>query len=122
MTCGGYDSKVSLVEFDPGCGRLASSGGARCTVWDFEGGSPAGSVPAVTVGHSGTITAQVRRGSGSVAHHSAAQRQPGLPACTPPILQPADRNCAATCGHSTQTRSACLSEETNQTSKPAPPP
>lgn len=57
MACGGYERPVKFVDFD-GNGRfLASAGGKQGIIWDFKE-SPTGSVPTLTLGHSGAITAQ----------------------------------------------------------------
>ncbi|KAL4457845.1 hypothetical protein ABPG75_012710 [Micractinium tetrahymenae] len=57
MTCGGYDSKVTAVDFNPRGDRMASSGGDKNTVWNFSG-SPTGTMPTLAVGHYGAITCQ----------------------------------------------------------------
>ncbi|KAK9810454.1 hypothetical protein WJX72_010923 [[Myrmecia] bisecta] len=58
LSCAGYESKVTLCHFDKQGQYLASSGGRRCTVWDFNAGGPAGSVPTCTLGHEKMITCQ----------------------------------------------------------------
>ncbi|KAI7840354.1 hypothetical protein COHA_005900 [Chlorella ohadii] len=57
MSCGGYDSKVTCVDFNARGNRMASSGGDKCTVWNFSG-APTGTMPVLTVGHLGNITCQ----------------------------------------------------------------
>ncbi|PRW55973.1 WD40 subgroup [Chlorella sorokiniana] len=57
MSCGGYESKVTCVDFNPQGDRMASSGGDKCTVWNFSG-APTGTMPVLTVGHLGNVTCQ----------------------------------------------------------------
>ncbi|KAI3436773.1 hypothetical protein D9Q98_006185 [Chlorella vulgaris] len=57
MTCGGYDSKVTAVDFNPRGDRMASAGGDKNTVWNFSG-QPTGTLPTLTVGHQAPITCQ----------------------------------------------------------------
>lgn len=57
LNCGGYESKVRLVDFHPEDRWLASSGGNQSIIWNFER-SPNGSIPTMAVGHSKSITCQ----------------------------------------------------------------
>jgi hypothetical protein len=60
-SCGGYSSKVTSTVFNGDHTMLASLGGTQCTVWDFTGPQgPAGSIPVVGLGHTKTVTCQVR--------------------------------------------------------------
>ncbi|GAB4820630.1 hypothetical protein N2152v2_007676 [Parachlorella kessleri] len=57
MQCGGYEGKVTLVDFDRRGRHMASAGGERNIVWDFSK-TPAGSLPTLTFGHRKPISCQ----------------------------------------------------------------
>ncbi|PSC71527.1 WD-40 repeat [Micractinium conductrix] len=57
LSCGGYDSKVTVVDFNLLGDRMASAGGDKNTIWNFSG-PPTGSMPTLAIGHFGAITCQ----------------------------------------------------------------
>lgn len=70
-SCGGYESKVISTVFNANSTRLATLGGTRCTVWDFTGpDGPAGSLPVIGLGHTKTVTCQVRSRGVSGRQHA----------------------------------------------------
>lgn len=81
-SCGGYESKVVSTVFNANSTMLATLGGTRCTVWDFTGpDGPAGSLPVIGLGHTKTVTCQVR--SRGVCW-TAARRHPAAGPCASP--------------------------------------
>lgn len=106
LTCGGYDGKVKHSDFAPnGSPLMASSGGTSCTVWDFSS-SPAGSIPTVTVGHTGGITCQAWQQDGPylltggkdgrvLAYHVVRDAEPGTPNLCPPAAEAAHEDGSA---------------------------
>ncbi|GBF98413.1 hypothetical protein Rsub_10478 [Raphidocelis subcapitata] len=107
LTCGGYSGKVNRADFGvsvDGDPLLASSGGNQCMIWDFGGPGPAGSVPAITLGHTKAIDCQAWHPSkpgvlvtggrdGRIllyeAHNAAEGMDEGMPAlCGPAAVDP----------------------------------
>ena len=92
FSCGSYSAKVSGTVFNPANTMLATIGGTQSTIWDFTGAQgPAGSIPVVGLGHTKTVTCQVRahlldRGKTGVSicalkQLPEAQMASGQPAC-----------------------------------------
>jgi hypothetical protein len=60
-SCGGYEAKVISTVFNADSTMLATLGGTKSIMWDFTGpDGPAGSLPVIGLGHTKTVTCQVR--------------------------------------------------------------
>lgn len=79
--CGGFESKVTQMQFDPSGTLLATQGGTQTLVLDFGAAEgPGATPPVVALGHTKTLTCLVSEG-GHVCHGAAATADFASPVC-----------------------------------------